>query len=124
MLVPAVGRRLPNWRASPGQRAETARALWRFCEAVAARCLRAMAPDGPVVVLLATCTGPTGRPCSCCDVVRRCESVPLLVLGTYRDTDLVRTHPMAETLTDLRRAPNSSSGSRCVACPSRMWRHG
>ena len=30
-------------------------------------------------------------------------SGPLLVIGTYRDTDLSRTHPLAEMLADLRR---------------------
>ncbi|HEX6491870.1 MAG TPA: hypothetical protein VF112_00080, partial [Candidatus Dormibacteraeota bacterium] len=37
-------------------------------------------------------------------VIRRASGVPLLVLGAYRDTDLVRTHPMADTLAELRRA--------------------
>jgi predicted ATPase len=30
----------------------------------------------------------------------------LLVLGTYRETDLARTHPLAEALADLRREPH------------------
>ncbi|MBV8234384.1 MAG: hypothetical protein JO075_01670, partial [Acidimicrobiia bacterium] len=37
-------------------------------------------------------------------LIRRSGDVPLLILGTYRDTDLVRTHPLAEVLADLRRA--------------------
>jgi len=37
-------------------------------------------------------------------VIRKVTDAPLLIVGTYRDTDLVRTHPMAETLVDLRRA--------------------
>lgn len=33
------------------------------------------------------------------------SATPMLVLGTYRDTDLARTHPLAAALADLRRNP-------------------
>ncbi len=36
-------------------------------------------------------------------LLRSGEAMALLVLGTYRDTDLVRTHPLAEMLADFRR---------------------
>lgn len=36
-------------------------------------------------------------------LVRRTERGRLMVIGTYRDTDLGRTHPLAEVLADLRR---------------------
>jgi class 3 adenylate cyclase/tetratricopeptide (TPR) repeat protein len=36
-------------------------------------------------------------------LLRSPEDLPLLVVGTYRDTDLGRTHPLAEVLADLRR---------------------
>ncbi|OGO53269.1 MAG: hypothetical protein A2148_09075 [Chloroflexi bacterium RBG_16_68_14] len=36
-------------------------------------------------------------------ILRRPEPSPLLILGTYRDTELARTHPLSETLADLRR---------------------
>jgi class 3 adenylate cyclase/tetratricopeptide (TPR) repeat protein len=36
-------------------------------------------------------------------LVRASASFPLLVIATYRDTELVRTHPLAETLADLRK---------------------
>jgi class 3 adenylate cyclase len=36
-------------------------------------------------------------------VLRGATDGRLLVLGTYRDTELARTHPLAETLADLRR---------------------
>jgi class 3 adenylate cyclase/tetratricopeptide (TPR) repeat protein len=36
-------------------------------------------------------------------LIRSTEPMPLLVVGTYRDTDLGRTHPLAEMLADLRR---------------------
>ena len=36
-------------------------------------------------------------------LLRRGEPIPLLILGTYRDTDLDRSHPLADVLADLRR---------------------
>jgi tetratricopeptide (TPR) repeat protein len=38
-------------------------------------------------------------------LVRSARPAALLLLGTYRETDLARTHPLAETLADLRREP-------------------
>ena len=48
-----------------------------------------------------TCTGPTGLPCSSWSLVREIQSSPLLVLGTYRDVEVSRRHPLAETLGSL-----------------------
>ncbi len=36
-------------------------------------------------------------------LLRSARGTALLVVGTYRDTELARTHPLAETLADLRR---------------------
>ena len=36
-------------------------------------------------------------------LARKDEGLPLVIVGTYRDTDLVRTHPLPTLLTDLRR---------------------
>src|SRR5207237_3088932 len=36
-------------------------------------------------------------------LVRRSARVGMLVLGTYRDTDVSRTHPLADVLAELRR---------------------
>ena len=38
-------------------------------------------------------------------LIRSAEPMRLLVIATYRDTDLDRTHPLAEVLADLRREP-------------------
>ena len=38
-------------------------------------------------------------------LIRAPEAVRLLVIGTYRDTDLDRSHPLSEILADLRREP-------------------
>lgn len=37
-------------------------------------------------------------------LLRTGQELPLLVIGTYRDTDLARTHPLAEFLADLQRS--------------------
>ena len=36
-------------------------------------------------------------------LVRATQDAPVLMVGTYRDTDLDRRHPLAEVLADLRR---------------------
>ncbi len=38
-------------------------------------------------------------------LLRRPASTPLLILATYRDTDLDRSHPLSDVLADLRREP-------------------
>ncbi len=38
-------------------------------------------------------------------LLRRSDSLPLLILATYRDTDLDRSHPLSDVLADLRREP-------------------
>src|SRR4051812_8886787 len=38
-------------------------------------------------------------------VLRRPSPMPLLILATYRDTDLDRSHPLSDVLADLRREP-------------------
>src|SRR5262249_55445947 len=38
-------------------------------------------------------------------LIRAGEPFPLLLLGTYRDTELDRRHPLAEMLAELRRNP-------------------
>ena len=39
------------------------------------------------------------------------------MVGTYRDTDLDRTHPLSDALGDLNREQLASSVSRCAGCP-------
>ncbi|HJR24240.1 MAG TPA: AAA family ATPase, partial [Acidimicrobiales bacterium] len=41
-------------------------------------------------------------------VLRGAKGTRLLVVGTYRDTELARTHPLAETLADLRRGSDAT----------------
>ena len=91
-----------SWPASQGTGAETER--YRILEAVATL-FDGIGAEGPLVVVLDDLHW-ADRPSLQLlkHVIRRCAATPLLLLGTYRDTDLVRTHPMAETLSDLRRA--------------------
>ena len=101
LLLPALHRRLPG-HERPGSGDETER--YRMFEAVA-DLLSAIGREMPVFLVLDDAhwaDRPTLQLLQY--VVRRCAEVPLLILVTYRDTDLVRTHPMAETLVDLRRA--------------------
>lgn len=39
-------------------------------------------------------------------LVRALTARPVMIVGTYRDTELGRTHPFADTLADLRREPD------------------
>ncbi len=55
-------------------------------------------------------------------VLRGAKGTRLLVVGTYRDTELARTHPLAETLADLRRGTRTPPGSRSAAWPPRTSR--
>ena len=51
-----------------------------------------------------TCTGRTSRRCCCCSSWRAsCAGARLLVLGTYRDVEVRRQHPLSQTLGELSR---------------------
>jgi DNA-binding SARP family transcriptional activator/class 3 adenylate cyclase len=102
LLVPGVARRLPEVARAGPKGTDTDR--YRIFEAVT-ELFGVIGADAPVVVLiddLHWADRPTLQLLT--HVIRTCADVPLLVMGTYRDTDLVRTHPMAETLVDLRKA--------------------
>ncbi len=74
-------------------------AYWRFLRMAGAQ---APAPRSPWT----TCTGPTSRRCTSCSTWREsCRGCGVLVVGTYRDTDLSRTHPLSEALAVLNRDP-------------------
>ncbi len=101
LLVP-LGRVLPELVDVVPTGAETER--YRMFEAVPAA-LRVIASDAPVLLVLDDlhwADRPTLQLLQ--HVIRRSGGTSLLILGTYRDTDLVRTHPMAEALGDMRRA--------------------
>ncbi|MEY2458176.1 MAG: hypothetical protein QOG30_6, partial [Acidimicrobiaceae bacterium] len=102
LLVPGVTRRLPELADSGRHTSDTDR--YRLLEAVCAL-FEAVAAEAPLLLVLDDlhwADRPTLQLLT--HVIRNVTTVPLLVLGTYRDTDLVRTHPMAEALVELRRA--------------------
>ena len=43
----------------------------------------------------------------------------LLVIGTYRDTELSRQHPLSETLAELSRTASRCNGCPCTDCTER-----
>lgn len=101
LLLPSLGRRLPEVADVAGSGLETER--YRMFEAVATL-LRAVAAVAPVLLVfddLHWADRPTLQLLQ--HVIRRGGDDSMLIVGTYRDTDLARTHPMAEALSDLRR---------------------
>lgn len=102
LLLPGLHRRLPEVSGVAGTGAETER--YRIFEAVVAL-FSSLTESQPVVLVLDDLHW-AGAPTLGLlkHLIRGAKEQPLLVLGTYRDTDLVRTQPLAETLVELRRA--------------------
>ncbi len=100
-LVPELAQRLPGLAPLQAADAETERYL--LFEAVAGF-LAAASRDSPVALVLDDlhwATKPTLLMLR--HVVRASAATALLVVVTYRDSDLTRTHPLTELLADLRR---------------------
>ena len=102
-LVPELGSLVADLAEPTSADAEVERAC--LFEAVA-QWLRTTAATQPLVLVLDDLHW-AGRPTLQLlrHVVRNCGDAALLLLGTYRDTDLSRTHPLSEALADLRREP-------------------
>ncbi|MGH9273541.1 MAG: ATP-binding protein, partial [Acidimicrobiales bacterium] len=99
-LVPGLAARMGAADAAGADDTDSER--WRLFDAVAS-CIQGLAADQPVLLLLDDlhwASRPTLQLLG--HVLRTVERVPLLVLATYRDTELRRTHPLAEALADLR----------------------
>ena len=110
--LPAVrrGAAPARLRATPG---------WRRCSATPPRatrpargcaCSRPSPPRSPTrpagrcCSRSTTCTGPTCRRCGCSPTCCATPARPgVVVVGTYRETELGRGHPLARALADLRR---------------------
>jgi hypothetical protein len=96
-FVEALGAAWPD-TAPTGDDAAGAR--WRLFEAVDA----ALDGGGPVVLALDDLHwADRGSLLLLAHLVRAPRAAPLLVVGTYRESELSRTHPLAATLGDLRR---------------------
>jgi class 3 adenylate cyclase len=102
-LVPDLARSVPDLEPPLSSDPETER--YRLFDAVAAWLAALAEPAGVVLVLddLHWAEKPTLLLLR--HLIRAPDAMRVLVLGTYRDTDLDRAHPLAEVLADLRREP-------------------
>jgi class 3 adenylate cyclase/tetratricopeptide (TPR) repeat protein/putative sterol carrier protein len=99
-LAPSLLDHIPGLPSPVGSDSDTER--WRLFDAVASW-LRALSRERPVLLLLDDlhwASRPTLQLLS--HVLRHGSGDRLMVLATYRDTELRRTHPLAEALADLR----------------------
>ena len=103
-IVPEFGRRAPAAPAPVGADAEAER--YRLFEAVADVLEAADEGGGVVLVLDDLHWADNGTLLLLRHLLRSDQAKRLLMIGTYRDTDLGRAHPLAEMLADLRRAEN------------------
>jgi len=103
-LLPELRRRLPDLSGPAADEPEGER--WRLFEAIDA--LLAGASRGALVVVLLDDLHWADKPSLALlrHLARSARPAALLLLGTYRETDLARTHPLAEVLADLRREPH------------------
>ncbi len=100
-LVPQLAERVPDLPEPLHADAETERA--RQFDAVTSF-LASIAATAPVVLVLDDLHW-AAKPTLLLlrHLARTDDSMPLLVVGTYRDTDLGRAHPLADMLADFRR---------------------
>ena len=103
-LVPELSRRLPNVPAPRSADPETER--WCLFEATVSALANASTAVAPLVLVLDDLHW-AGKPALLLlrHLMRSTEPMALLVIATYRDTDLARTHPLSGMLADLRGAP-------------------
>ncbi|MFN8037533.1 MAG: AAA family ATPase [Acidimicrobiia bacterium] len=100
-LVPQLAERLPHLPDGLNADPETER--YRLFDAVTSF-LANLAATAPVVIVLDDLHWAAKATLLLLRHLTRAEwSGPLMLIGTYRDTDLSRTHPLAEMLADLRR---------------------
>lgn len=108
-LLPELARRLPDLAPSTAESGAGAMQgdpesdrYW-FFEAIASL-LMELSRDRPLLIILDDlhwADKPTLLLLK--HIMRAPEQSPVLLLGTYRESDLGRTHPLADTLADLRR---------------------
>ena len=101
LLVPSLGRRLPEVAGIVGVGAESER--YRIFDAVAGL-IRGIGAERPIVLVLDDLHWADRPSLQLLQHVTRKGESPLLVLGTYRDTDLARSHPLAAALAEMRNA--------------------
>ncbi len=102
-LVPQIAERVPD--LPDALRAEPETERYRLFDAVTSWLAR-IASGAPVLLVLDDLHWAAKPTLLMLRHLTRTEwSGPLLLLATYRDTDLSRTHPLADMLADLRRSP-------------------
>jgi len=102
-LVPGLLRRWPDLRIAPSMSVETQR--YRLFEAVR-QLLGVVAARRPLLLILEDlhwADKPTLLALR--HLARAQQRVPICIVGTYRESDLDRGHPLGEMLGDLRREP-------------------
>ncbi|MCA1843287.1 MAG: adenylate/guanylate cyclase domain-containing protein, partial [Actinobacteria bacterium] len=100
-LVPDLVRLVPGLPAPRSAEPDTERFL--LFEAVAGL-LALAAEDGPVVLVLDDLPWADRATIALVDhLMRWAEPMPLMLVGTYRDSELTRTHPLSGALADWRR---------------------
>ncbi len=105
-LVPALFDRVPGCPAPREGDPETARYL---LYASAAGLLEGMSEQGPLLLILDDLHWADAPTLSLLrHVVRSSTDASVMVVGTYRDSDLSHDHPLATLLADLRREPSVS----------------
>jgi tetratricopeptide (TPR) repeat protein len=100
-LLPEVAERLPG--LPEPVRADPEAERYRLFEAMGGL-LAAMSQETPLTLVLDDlhwADQPTLLLLK--HIARSPEQSPMLIVGTYRETDLARTHPLSDTLADLRR---------------------
>ncbi|TET51956.1 MAG: adenylate/guanylate cyclase domain-containing protein, partial [Anaerolineales bacterium] len=100
-LVPELAQRLPDLPAPPPLEAE--RPPHRLYEAFATFVAETSRASPTVLVLDDLHSADRSTLLLLKHIVRSPGQSPLLLLGTYREMEIARTHPLAETLADLRR---------------------
>jgi class 3 adenylate cyclase/tetratricopeptide (TPR) repeat protein len=102
-LIPGLAERLASSEATVGPGGDPETERYRLFEAVGAM-LASIAADAPLLVVLDDLHW-ADKPSLLLlrHVARAAGRARLMLLGTYRETDLARTHPLAEVLADLRR---------------------
>ena len=100
-LIPELGQRLPDLPQPTAAEPEGER--YRLDDAFAALLTNASQASPTVLVLDDLHLASEQTLLLLKRIVRSPEPSPLLVLGTYRETEVGRTHPLSKTLADLRR---------------------
>ncbi len=102
-LVPELGHLVPG--LDPPLRSDPETEQYRFFEAVSSWLAAAGDPGGLLLVVDDLHWAPVPTIALLAHVLRAGGPAPLLVLATFRDTDVGPDHPLTPVLADLRRTP-------------------